>query len=1370
LATEISTSFFCLFVLSLLPFSELWSAGVEVGQYDNPRDLTLKIHDPYAQKNTDLMQPVVGEYSIKVLPSYLNERSAGDRFNCRGLYFKQVGKLIYIDIRRPPTQNKAGSYDLAVTLNVPGEAESSNRLRRHIVYTDSATDVMLVIDNSRSMKKNDPTGMRFQACENFVHLASLSESIQNIGIIKFSAKAQVLLPWTSPKKAKEENVGRLLSRSRTGNFTNINDALELSARLFEDSVATEKVVVLLTDGKNEPDIYRDTHKLLLEQGVRVYTVGLSNQADSEQLKIISDETGGEFFEAVDDAKLMRIYNKIAQQLSEFKPMMEGQSSTRVEVPISGHDKFVDINLYNYPAGTEFELLNAESQVVESNAIMGDGKDSTKLLRLSQPNPGLYTLRMKGGGNQVFSYDINTHSRLFMKLFPLEKKYLKGELAHVAVSLAKMEVPILNANIQARIMNENGAVYKELKLFDDGVHGDNHADDGVYCAICPLDLQEGQYWLELEAEGVTPQGQKFVRLQKDHFTVLEASDANKDYFLASILPLYLDLGHVEQGGVAKASLRLSFEGRSNRVVHLAPSSPLMPKAGGEPIPWSAIELPEAVELKPSEARVFTMTLKMPLGTVPGPYSGELGVRLGDQEVVVPIDVLVKEGALSRVALKVEQPDLPMPRNLELDRLSGPTELEVPSMLGEFTPSESIVSKDSTMTISPSNAMIPKEVLKEDSSEEIKPDLRKPIHFSVSPAAIPPFVIGEGQFASLLFELENLSSHSGNVFVELDGVGEVGRTVVELDGGARSEVVWNWEARELAISPRDVHIRFFTESMESKVVFSWLPPPVLKPWFFYWTIAILAIIGLVYGILYLLYCDIGHGFVSASAWVHLVVVILAFIYFLPPEPEKKPEIEVEDLVFEMLPEEALTEEAAQEMMMPEDEKLEMRTPQKDVSAMAAEVKMDRPKVKAIRQRISSKAQIRERMVELTVSKSSVPEIERSIKGSSMTEDAQPTVLSVNDRPARRAILRKRSPEEIKSESIKVKASTVSENRKLVRERRLERRTMDDFEQRQLEVKRANREAETPSMISKKENKILDPKFEAEKTKIALDEVLSEIEREAQDLTESIDAKDLALDREAQVSKAEKAKMESFVPSTSAANVSLKSFERSMAVGDMKAVRLEKSDVSVEMKVGAKLVQKEELARLDVREAQSEVQLSASEVAVDYVAQEATQKKSTVVLDGVVEPQEQTLELRAGRRSPRVLKMLEDKVVQAEESISFQTQMRESASVLSEVIASESLDLEGSVVVEGRPKSGVVAEGQSVVMEKTDAEYSAEKERADVDSGRLSPSALERRELLGGAKRESLIIERGVGKRTLRRSSSSSMRMKRLSPTKILDDEKP
>ena len=253
------------FLILNLSLSSSYAVVYDVGRYDNPRnDFTLRIKDPFAQDNVDLMQPVIGQYVLKVIPSNLPNSNIKSRYDCEGLYFKQTGKYIYIDVRKLPVQERAGLFDLYVSLKIPGEEEIWNRLVQKIQYVDSAAEVVLVIDNSRSMDKNDPQGLRYSACENFVHIASLSNKIEKIAIVKFSGSAKVILPWTNTKDAKQKNLKRIFSRSRKGNATNINDALEVSAELFEDSVANDKIVILLTDGRNEPGRYNDVHESLIE--------------------------------------------------------------------------------------------------------------------------------------------------------------------------------------------------------------------------------------------------------------------------------------------------------------------------------------------------------------------------------------------------------------------------------------------------------------------------------------------------------------------------------------------------------------------------------------------------------------------------------------------------------------------------------------------------------------------------------------------------------------------------------------------------------------------------------------------------------------------------------------------------------------------------------------------------------------------------------------------------------------------------------------------------------------------------------------------------------------------------------------------------
>ena len=1008
------------FIAFLILFAPLFGAGVEVGQYDDPRDLTIKIVDPFSQENTDLMQPVVGEYDIKVLPPHVDQRERTGQYDVQGMYFKQIGKFIYIDIRQPPRQKKAGAYDLFVSLKVPGQADTSNRLRPGVIYTDAATDVLLLIDNSMSMKKNDPLGLRFNACENFVRLASLSNRIEKVGLVKFSGSASKILDWTSPSRANRRGIRSLLASQRAGSFTNINEAFEVAAEMFEDSVATEKVAVLLTDGKNEPDRYRDTHDFLRELGVKVYTVGLSKNADSSQLEIIAEETGGEFFKAVDDGRLMQIYNKIAQQLNEFRTLRSGENVKKLEFPLTSHDQLVEVNLYGYSKGSEFILNNEQGERVDFQMITGGKGQQTTLLRLSKPRSGIYGLQTKEGS--AFSYDINVQSKLFMKVFPMDHKYLRGEVAHFAISLAHLQEPILNGEVFATLSRPDGQVMKRVQLFDDGVHGDNHANDGVYCAILPLDFAEGMVEIEFLASGKTADGQETLRVERGSFRILEAGQGARDYFLASILPLYIDLGKVKQGALTKASLRLSFEGREARTVSFEPGDDLVSKIDEEAmIPWSAISFPEAFELKPSEAQVATLSVRLPTNQALGPFSGSFYVRIGDQDLQVPVDIVVQEGDLVRMVTGVKKFE---PVSIEREAIVEPLEkimVEPESMESQFVRSsqgldpEVTLKKDMEVTDLGAN---PQGGDRPDSLEVVeKKKASLPIEYSLSPERIESFKVEEGDYASLIFTLQNHSKYGGNVSFRLEGPGELERNEVWLEGGANISLGWYWEAGELELAQQSITLRSVHFDEEKSRTWNWEPIPKELPWALIYTLIILGVIGLVYGILFLIQWGPPQAYVSLSAWAHFFLVLWAFWHLLPINFEEL-DLDRELLTFELEWEEPLE----REVDVPEEELVSQERPKEVVpdAQRLERVKQDQKIERDMKE--VSKTEQASRAVALKRANVSPRESKREIREESMLIE-KPTVLSVNDRPKRRAVLKKRDPAKAVSKNLNRKKEVKS-----------------------------------------------------------------------------------------------------------------------------------------------------------------------------------------------------------------------------------------------------------------------------------------------------------------------------------------------------------
>jgi Ca-activated chloride channel family protein len=115
--------------------------------------------------------------------------------------------------------------------------------------------------------------------------------------------------------------------------TAIGNGLATAVNRIKDSEAKSKVIILLTDGvNNRGEIAPATAAGIAKTyGIRVYTIGVGTQGvapypvqtpygmqyqdmqveiDEEILREIAQETGGKYFRATDNNKLVQVYNEI----------------------------------------------------------------------------------------------------------------------------------------------------------------------------------------------------------------------------------------------------------------------------------------------------------------------------------------------------------------------------------------------------------------------------------------------------------------------------------------------------------------------------------------------------------------------------------------------------------------------------------------------------------------------------------------------------------------------------------------------------------------------------------------------------------------------------------------------------------------------------------------------------------------------------------------------------------------------------------------------------------------------------------------------------------------------------------------------------
>jgi len=164
-----------------------------------------------------------------------------------------------------------------------------------------------------------------------------------VGLILFGSRAYLQTPLTFDT----ETTATLLDESEiglAGRETAIGDAIGLAVKRLREDAASDRVLILLTDGANTSGEVQPMQatEFAAREGLKIYTVGVgademmvqdffgsrmvnpSADLDEDTLKAIAERTGGAYFRARDAKALARIY----EQLDELEPVESDQEAIR----------------------------------------------------------------------------------------------------------------------------------------------------------------------------------------------------------------------------------------------------------------------------------------------------------------------------------------------------------------------------------------------------------------------------------------------------------------------------------------------------------------------------------------------------------------------------------------------------------------------------------------------------------------------------------------------------------------------------------------------------------------------------------------------------------------------------------------------------------------------------------------------------------------------------------------------------------------------------------------------------------------------------------------------------------------------------------
>jgi Ca-activated chloride channel family protein len=211
-----------------------------------------------------------------------------------------------------------------VFLLLVGAAARPELVLPPIQKTESARDLLLAVDISESMDTRDfPDGTgrkleRFDAVKHVLRDFIARRPGDRIGLLVFGEAPHLQAPFT----LDHDLLQGLLEEVRVGmagGRTMIGDAIGLGIKLFDESHAPQKVVVLLTDGNDTGSRVppRKAAEIAKAHGIVVHTVGIGDPAtrgadlvDAGTLEAVARATGGATFMALDGQELEGIYRKL----------------------------------------------------------------------------------------------------------------------------------------------------------------------------------------------------------------------------------------------------------------------------------------------------------------------------------------------------------------------------------------------------------------------------------------------------------------------------------------------------------------------------------------------------------------------------------------------------------------------------------------------------------------------------------------------------------------------------------------------------------------------------------------------------------------------------------------------------------------------------------------------------------------------------------------------------------------------------------------------------------------------------------------------------------------------------------------------------
>jgi len=411
---------------------------------------------------------------------------------------------------------------------------------------ETKSDVRVLIDVSGSMKQNDPDNLRIPATK---LLLKLIPDGTEAGVWVFGEKVAAIIPVQSVNSGWRAGAANQLGKINSAQlFTNIGLALESSSQGWEAASADEKrTLILLTDGMVDvskspvdnavarADVLEKLLPKLVEKGVQIHTIALSDNADADLLKTLSIGTNGDFNVAKNADELLKIFLKVFDK-----------TVPQEQVPLEDNKFSIDTSVEEFTALVFRSKPDAETELVTP---MGSRVSAAKLQAnvawFRDKNYDLITVTKPQAGKWNIVGDIDPSNRvtivtnLSLAMDGMPNNIIEGEKVSMSMHLEEDGKVLTNRAFLGLLDIEFSQTTSAGDNFSGKLSIDKNGnprvpEDGIYSVVLGKTLTDGDHEFSVMLDGKTFK-RKRTHSMHVHKDVLEAlaTNASKEGETASL---------------------------------------------------------------------------------------------------------------------------------------------------------------------------------------------------------------------------------------------------------------------------------------------------------------------------------------------------------------------------------------------------------------------------------------------------------------------------------------------------------------------------------------------------------------------------------------------------------------------------------------------------------------------------------------------------------------------------------------------------------------------------------------------------------------------------------------------------------------------